>query len=290
LQNRIYRGEIVHKDQSYAGEHGAIIDPALWDAVQARLAENAIERGTGVRVKNPSLLAGLLFDREGHRMTPTHAVKNGKRYRYYVSRPLIVGARSDAAGLRIPAAEIEQIVRNRIRRLLSEPASVFEILQIQPGEPMPQQRLMTRAAELAGEWAKMSRLRMRVIVLALVERVDMRLDAVTIHLRPRRLAAFLEGITLASHRSADGKPPYGVFHNTVAYNESTKNGPQPRRSRRRAVHLRRRCEYSSLRQCRDRQPDHRQRASRGRAARPPGRRQPHRQRNHRQLHCGQRVG
>jgi parallel beta-helix repeat protein len=32
------------------------------------------------------------------------------------------------------------------------------------------------------------------------------------------------GITLASHRSADGKPPYGVFHNTVAYNESTKNG------------------------------------------------------------------
>jgi parallel beta-helix repeat protein len=32
------------------------------------------------------------------------------------------------------------------------------------------------------------------------------------------------GITLASHRSADGKPPYGVFHNTVAYNESTNNG------------------------------------------------------------------
>src|SRR6266851_9560915 len=26
------------------------------------------------------------------------------------------------------------------------------------------------------------------------------------------------GITLASHRSADGSPPYGVFHNTIAYN------------------------------------------------------------------------
>src|SRR5271167_613681 len=38
---------------------------------------------------------------------PTHAVKNGRRYRYYVSRPLIIGARADAApGLRIPAAEI----------------------------------------------------------------------------------------------------------------------------------------------------------------------------------------
>src|SRR6202030_4149495 len=100
LQNRIYRGEIVHKDQTYPGEHEAIIDPALWDVVQARLADNAVERGTGTRVKNPSLLAELLFDAEGHRMPPPHAVRNGKRYRYYVSRPLIVGARADAAGLR----------------------------------------------------------------------------------------------------------------------------------------------------------------------------------------------
>ncbi len=113
LQNRIYRGEIVHQDQIYPGEHAAIIDPALWEAVQSRLADNAVERGRGIRVKNPSLLAGLLFDSEGQRMTPTHAVKNGTRYGYYVSRPLIIGSRADAAGLRLPAAEIEQIVVNR---------------------------------------------------------------------------------------------------------------------------------------------------------------------------------
>ena len=59
----------------YPGEHAAIIDPALWDAVQARLTDNAVERGGGIRVKNPSLLGGLLFDSEGQRMTPTHAVK-----------------------------------------------------------------------------------------------------------------------------------------------------------------------------------------------------------------------
>ena len=66
-------------------------------------------------------------------MTPTHAVKNGRRYRYYVSRPLIIrrGPMS-AAGLRLPAAEIEQIVANRIRRLLAEPASVFEIIEPRP--------------------------------------------------------------------------------------------------------------------------------------------------------------
>ena len=116
--------------------------------MQARLAENAVERGAGIRVKNPSLLAGLLFDSEGQRMTPTHAVKNGKRYRYYVSRSLITGARADAAaGLRLPAAEIEQIVTNRIRRLLSEPASLFEMLKAHVSEPMLQQDLMARASQ-----------------------------------------------------------------------------------------------------------------------------------------------
>jgi site-specific DNA recombinase len=213
LQNRIYRGEIVHKDQSYPGEHEAIIDPTLRDAVQARLAENAVERSTGIRVKNPSLLAGLLFDGEGHRMTPTHAVKNGRRYRYYVSRPLIVGARADAAGLRIPAAEIEQIVTNRIRRLLSEPASVFETLQAQPAEPLVQQSLMIRAAELAGGWAGMSPLRMRVILLAVVQRVDMCPDEMIIHLRPRRLAALLDDrLTAANPDRLDDEPTLPLTH------------------------------------------------------------------------------
>src|SRR5437763_2434165 len=44
LQNRIYCGDIVHKDKHYPGEHEAIVEPELWDAVQARLAANAVER------------------------------------------------------------------------------------------------------------------------------------------------------------------------------------------------------------------------------------------------------
>src|SRR5205085_10768700 len=38
LQNRIYRGEITHKDSSYPGEHPAIVEQPLWDDVQALLA------------------------------------------------------------------------------------------------------------------------------------------------------------------------------------------------------------------------------------------------------------
>ena len=209
LQNWLYRGEIVHKDQTYPGEHQAIIDPGLWDAVQACLAENAVERATGIRVKNPSLLAGLLFDAEGQHMTPTHAIKNGRRYRYYVSRRLITDVRADvAAGLRIPAAEIELIVVNRIRRLLSEPASLFEVLTAaQAGERQLQQAVIARADEHASGWARMSPLRQRVILLALVRGIDMGPDQVIIHIRSPQLVAFLEDRLTAENRDlADNEP------------------------------------------------------------------------------------
>src|SRR5262249_26825806 len=107
LQNRIYRGEIVHKGQSHPGDHATIIDLPLWDAVQAQLAGNAAQRNSGARTRQPSLLVGMLFDRDGNRMTPSQAVKKGTRYRYYVSRSLITKDRTEgSAGLRVPAPEI----------------------------------------------------------------------------------------------------------------------------------------------------------------------------------------
>ena len=42
LQNCIYRGETVHKGKSYPGEHEAIVDEALWNAVQATLTGDPV--------------------------------------------------------------------------------------------------------------------------------------------------------------------------------------------------------------------------------------------------------
>ncbi len=57
LHNRIYRGEIVHRERSYPGDHEAIVDQALWDEAQTILATNTHgERREGTR--QPSLLTG----------------------------------------------------------------------------------------------------------------------------------------------------------------------------------------------------------------------------------------
>jgi site-specific DNA recombinase len=111
LSNRIYLGEIVHKDASYPGDHRAIIDPALWDRVQALLAANHHAARTDERVASSALLKGLIFDGAGNRMSPSHAVKEGIRYRYYVSQAVLQGRAQEAGSIaRLPARELEQVV------------------------------------------------------------------------------------------------------------------------------------------------------------------------------------
>jgi hypothetical protein len=91
LRNPLYVGRVHHKGQTYAGDHEPIVGQELWDKVQQQLAINAVKRRSGAHDKEPSLLAGLIYDGNGTRMTPSHAVKDGKRYRYYLSNKLIAG-------------------------------------------------------------------------------------------------------------------------------------------------------------------------------------------------------
>jgi site-specific DNA recombinase len=193
LQNRIYRGEIVHKERSYPGEHSPIIDRQLWDMVQARLAGNAAQHNAGGRAAQPSLLAGLMFDADGNRMTPSHAVKKTTRYRYYVSRPLIIKDQADrSAGLRIPAGEIEQLVAGRVRQWLLDPGGIYKAISAQIPEPSTQQRLVARAAAIGKQWSELPPARTRAVLTALIERVEVRVDQVDIHLRPTGLTALFD--------------------------------------------------------------------------------------------------
>jgi site-specific DNA recombinase len=111
LQNRIYVGDMVHKGKAYPGLQDAIIEPELFDRVQAQLASARVQRRHGVNAREPSLLAGLMRDGHDRMMSPSHAVKQQRRYRYYVSQA--DDARGDlttAPAWRVGAVEIEQII------------------------------------------------------------------------------------------------------------------------------------------------------------------------------------
>lgn len=194
LQNRIYIGEIVHKDKHYAGDHAPIVDRELWERAQALLAANAVDRKHGAGSKSPSLLAGVLFDAEGKRMTPTHAVKNGKRYRYYISHPLVTDGRTVAAcGCRMPAAEIEQLIGNRMYLFLSDNGAVFDAIRSHVTDHGEQQQMMEAAADLARRWPELPAARQRAVICALITRVEVHAEHVDIHLAPSRVVAIAAG-------------------------------------------------------------------------------------------------
>jgi site-specific DNA recombinase len=188
LQNRIYRGEIVHKGTSYPGEHAAIVDQPLWDQVQKTLTANRIDRATGVA--QPSLLAGLIYDGEGERMTPSHANKKGTRYRYYVSQGLIGGTRRKG-GRRVPAGEIERLVEDRLRQFLQSDTAVFSAIESAVADVNERWDLLGGAADLAQRLPTLAPSEKRTILTTIVHRVDLLPDTLAIHILPGRLPSLL---------------------------------------------------------------------------------------------------
>ena len=199
LQNRIYCGEIVHKEQSYPGEHDAIIDETLWKQVQRKLATNRTERTSGANAAEPSLLAGLVYDGTGQRMTPSHANQAGNPI------PLLClqKPRHRAAQERIPRP-----ARARARTRRPDRRSVAPLPRKPGGDirgcrrPRGGAEVVARANEMAGCWPSLPAPERRTILNAIVHRVELRTDTVELQLLPSALGALLEE---GSARSGPGQ-------------------------------------------------------------------------------------
>ena len=131
LSNPLYIGEIVHRSVRYPGQHPPLIDAATWDAVQAQLAASHHENRARTNAKSKSLLAGLIYDDAGNRLVSSHATKNGKRYRYYVTSEgtgRCVAAASTPR-LRLPAAIIDELVLTKLESFLTDKARISALLR-----------------------------------------------------------------------------------------------------------------------------------------------------------------
>ena len=110
----------------YRGEHEAIVPRELWDRAHAMLQVSPRTRAAQNRQHAPALLKGLIFGVDGRALSPTHCVKNGRLYRYYVAqRVLKASAEGDDRLVRhVSAAEIEAAVVDQVRALLRQPEVV----------------------------------------------------------------------------------------------------------------------------------------------------------------------
>jgi hypothetical protein len=150
LRNPIYVGKIMHHGEESAGQHTGIVEPKMWAAVQATLAAHRQVRRTRTTAAAPSLLAGLVFDASGARLTPTHATKGTRRYRYYVARSLHEGGRASAPdALRLPAHGLEESVVSALVRFLTDDAQVAAALGAIEARPMRARLVEARRLAIA---------------------------------------------------------------------------------------------------------------------------------------------
>ncbi|HPQ70552.1 MAG TPA: recombinase family protein [bacterium] len=131
FNNRIYIGEIVHKENRYKGEHEAIVPRELFNKVQVILEENCKVRGNNTRSKTPALLKGLI--RCGHcdcSMGPSFTKKDGKTYRYYVCIQATKRGWDSCPVKNVASGEIEGAVMAQLRVMLQSPELVAETYRI----------------------------------------------------------------------------------------------------------------------------------------------------------------
>ncbi len=181
LRNPIYAGLIRHKKDTYPGQHEAIVDREIWDKAQMLLTQNHQGKRRKTRTTKASLFTGMVLDVAGNLYTPTHASKNGRRYRYYTSQAVIRKRADTDVPARIPALDLESAVVGRILQFLKAPQELLDMTSrfVKFGDHA---KLLARASAAATSWQSRSIAEQEQFLTAVVDRVIIHLSHLEIRM------------------------------------------------------------------------------------------------------------
>jgi len=192
LENKLYLGEISHRGQCHQGEHEAIVPRDLWEKVQKQLQSDNQGGRNGLRTNSPSLLVGLVQDSNGRRFTPSHTVKNGKRYRYYVCQRTNDAPHKSQKALRIAAQELEKLVCLRLQSFLKSPGDLLDALSLASETSVRPQEILETALELSEHCVSL-RAEERSFVRKVIQRVVVHSNKIIVRVSRKRLSTALTG-------------------------------------------------------------------------------------------------
>ncbi len=198
LNNRVYRGEAVHRGNVYEGEHDAIIDDVLWERAHAILGESPRVRGNQTRTGSAALLKGLIFSETGAAMTPTSTKKGSRRYSYYVSMDVIRNRETgyETAPRRLAAGMVESAVVGEVRRILQTPEIIRHVAAAlkDEGAAAPEAAAGAAVRDFETLWSKLFPAEQARIIQLLVQRVTVTTSGLEVDLRKEGIAGVIREI------------------------------------------------------------------------------------------------
>lgn len=187
LGNPVYIGEVSHLGERYPGIHQPIIERALWDKVQHVLEERRL-----FKPQQPAnLLTGILYDAHGRRMHAREGRGSWGQFRYYASAPTAWATRQKIRIARARAAQLEQLVIESLKALLSDRVQL-RLLLMKVGLFGPElDRLSSEGLVSAVGMQRMSVRQLGCALRALLQRAEVHREVVRIVVRLDALAPFL---------------------------------------------------------------------------------------------------
>ncbi len=123
LTNVAYTGRVRYKGEVHQGEHPPLVDAGVFQRVQQALGQHGPTLGPPALHRPGALLQGLLRCVPcGCAMTPAHAAKGGRRYRYYTCVAAQKRGWQTCPSKSVPAAEIEALVVAQVQEAGRDPA------------------------------------------------------------------------------------------------------------------------------------------------------------------------
>ncbi len=144
LTNPIYTGRQKLGDETFPGEHPAIVSKATFDQVQRLLDGNRRNGGAAHRNRHGALLRGILRCAACD-AAMTHMFnknRHGKTYRYYRCVNSVKNGAAACPGSSVPALKIEAPVVEQIKRIGADPALCAETFREVQAQAQAEQRAL----------------------------------------------------------------------------------------------------------------------------------------------------
>lgn len=190
LRNPIYVGEIRGHDGNYPGRHQAIIDRETWNAASA-LAESRTRKGPSA-IGTDHFLAGLLYDDLGRHMRLDPGWVDGRPYHFYVSSNAQWTQARYLRQYRSRADRLDSVVMAAMSAFLQDSRRLRAALRQYGIFGQELDQLVSRGDLAANRVAETPAGQRSGLFAALIVRIDVAPETLSIHVRMIELRRFLE--------------------------------------------------------------------------------------------------